>query len=178
MDIGNTARGIIVKRHFIFPAHCATCEKNDYTLFGMVRLNIGNFVKREIKLKGYLLEEVYFNGDEDIAIYKLPEELNIPDFPCGIEEKIYLGEKVFIIGNPRLAGLNIRQGNVSSIISLKVEKSIHISNTFSVDTTIYPGDSGSPVISSNYKLMGIAVVSFGPDVTCIKYMKEFTKHIK
>jgi len=178
MDVGGVTKGVIIKRHFIFPAHCAEYKESDYTLFGMVRLNIGKFIKREIRLKGYLLEKVYFNVNEDVAIYKLPEELNIPDFPCAVREKTYLGEKVFIIGNPRLAGLNIRQGNISSLISLKTKKSIHISNTFSIDTTIYPGDSGSPVISSDYKLVGIAVVSFGPDVACMKYIKKFTDHIK
>lgn len=145
--------GIIVKQHYLTLNHIVDAsELQVMSQFGLLSIH-QDVIKKEVSIKkgkiAYSLEEVLIDKEKDIAIYKMPDNSNIPDFPARIGEA-RLGERVYIIGNPMLKGFNIREARISDIDDF--EKG---NKCFGVGKAMVPGDSGTPVISEDLKLIGL-----------------------
>lgn len=159
--------GIIKNNEFWTMAHIVNFDR--VKEFGW------DIVSKGYKLYKRNLEEKVIDKPNDIAIFKLPPEFkraDYPEFPCDLIDKYHLGDDVFIIGAPRLAGFNIRRGHISDLD--KINDVPQTRNCFGVDLSVNPGDSGSPVVGKDFKLLGLASYHCGDDLSYIKKIKEYT----
>lgn len=165
--VHQNGRGIVLDGKYITSAHITNFEKlNDH---------------KKVTLYGSILSELAFIPNNDIAIYKIPENLVIQDFPCEPSNKIHPGDEIYIIGNPHLQGQNIRKARISSlkcpesITELKIGK---INSFFEIDSPVVPGDSGSPVVNEKFHLIGICSVAYPWGFGGVKKIGEYLKEIE
>jgi S1-C subfamily serine protease len=109
------------------------------------------------------LEEVVKGKDDDIAIFKVPDGLDLNSFPydIGNSDDLQVGNFLYVIGNPMNYGINVREGIVSSMIAPEAIAAILplYENAFMISNGINPGDSGTPVIAirdGQYELVGLS----------------------
>ncbi len=109
------------------------------------------------------LEEVVKGKDDDIAIFKVPDGLDLNSFPYGIgnSDDLQVGNFLYVIGNPMNYGINVREGIVSSMIAPEAIAAIlpRYENAFMISNGVNPGDSGTPVIAirdGQYELVGLS----------------------
>lgn len=151
--------GIVIDRKFV------TCQHiPDKIKFKEVRTPLGDVTyTRDIKetfckVKGKELEILVQDTEKDIFIADASPYNSLENFPCKPSSKRELGDKVYIIGNPGLTGTNIRNGIISDLDNLK---GIDLSKyTFGTNISVIPGDSGSPLVNEDYKLIGIGKMYF------------------
>ena len=109
------------------------------------------------------LEEVTKGKDDDIAIFRVPDDLQLNSFPYGIgnSDELQVGNFLYVIGNPMNYGINVREGIVSSMMAPEAIATIlpHYENAFMISNGVNPGDSGTPVIAirdGKYELVGLS----------------------
>lgn len=109
------------------------------------------------------LEEVMRSKEDDIAIFKVPDDLHLNSFPykIGDSDELQVGCFIYVIGNPMNYGINVREGIVSSMKAPETIATIlpHFENAFMISNGVNPGDSGTPVIAirdGQYELVGLS----------------------
>jgi S1-C subfamily serine protease len=109
------------------------------------------------------LEEVTKGKDDDIAIFRVPDDLQLNSFPYGIgnSDELQVGNFLYVIGNPMNYGINVREGIVSSMMAPEAIATIlpRYENAFMISNGVNPGDSGTPVIAirdGKYELVGLS----------------------
>jgi len=171
--------GIVYKDKYLTPAHIVDIKGMPVaTPFGTFMIPFKN-KKKKTTLYRKQLEEIFLDNDNDVAIFQLPKDLTLKTFPCEPSDDINLGDEVYLIGNPRLTGTNIRKGYVSDLNGInhgshKAAKK----GCFGFTPIPGPGDSGSPIVSKNFKLYGICNFQVGGVVGYAKRINEFMKHIQ
>lgn len=150
--------GIVQEGYYFTPAHITDCSNRMIrTPFGIVYVS-EKVLEKKVSLYGKELEEIVFKPEKEIAIYKIPKELNLPNFPAEfIDRDIRYGEDVYLIGNPRLEGTNVRKGIISDLNGFN-----HDSpgiDAFGMNIPVIPGDSGTPIVNEDFKLIGLTSYS-------------------
>ena len=92
--------------------------------------------------------------DVDLAIIKI-EGNNLPTIELNLKGKIQSGETVTIIGNPLGFDQISQRGEVGQFHNLTNSST----QVFDINIPIHPGNSGSPVIDSQAKAVGIIFAS-------------------
>ncbi len=159
-------------------------------------ININN--KNLLKIDLIIGEYSFFINDkpieligrfEDISIFKT-NHTNIV-IPFGDSDKLELGTEIIIIGNSLMNGINIKRGIVS-ILDLsdgykldKEKPNDNYKESFIIDSSTIPGDSGSPVVAlknNQYYLVGVVYASFDKTRSIgmcfdINYIKQVIKRL-
>ena len=168
----NQGYGIIINQQYYTFAHIFEKEEMIKTPFGYIKIPL-DVKEEEHTIYGKKLEKVVCDYEKDIAIFNLSSDLNLPNFPAEPSDELFLGDEVYIVGNPSLEGPNIRKANISRVNALGVNGEKN-AGYFGVDKIIIPGDSGTPVVSKDFKLLGLS--SFVKwDLGYIKKIGEFNK---
>ncbi len=109
------------------------------------------------------LEQVVKGKEDDIAIFKVPDGLQLNSFPyeIGNSDELQVGDFIYVVGNPMNYGINVREGIVSSMIAPEAIAAIlpRFENAFMISNGVNPGDSGTPVIAirdGKYELVGLS----------------------
>jgi len=176
-DIVQDGYGIVLNNKLIQPTHLF----ND----GIKRIKInpfatvtesGEIISREASIYGKKTNKISLDWDLDMAIIDIPKGLDLPDFPCE-PRRAKLGEEIYFIGNPNAEGWNIRPGYVSDPDEAKDAR--FTEGCFGIDMPIIPGDSGCPVVSKDYKLLGIArSFNYQGFLGYVTYIDEYIKKIE
>ena len=136
-----------------------------------------NIAEKKISEKTYLMhdgqeteiEELFNNKSDDMALYRLPDDINIPSFPYafGVSDKLKTGNTVYLLGHPRnLADMVVRKGIVSNVKGWsypdfferyenynKIKKMFETwakskpQNSFQISAGLNGGDSGCPIVA-------------------------------
>lgn len=172
----NNCAGISKKGYLFLPAHCLEVPEN----FKCLNLEMKLFVDG---IYVPLNRQVHIDSGIDVAIYKLPDDMkNKRDFPCPIGKKIHLGDELFIVSTLLNSGIVVRRSFVASTslstITSNVNNSRCTEQTFWVDSGGFPGESGTPVVSSDYELVGLVACSLNPVFMGVKYISEYARHIE
>ncbi len=98
-----------------------------------------------------LLKEVFRDPELDIALFQIPaSNLKLVSLPCpvGNSDELYVGNFLYVVGNPFNSGINLREGIVSSLIGLEGVKELpgNRGDLFVISNGVLPGDSGGPVL--------------------------------
>ena len=99
--------------------------------------------------RGVIIEIIKNDPEVDLAIARTTFRDTIP-LPLGDSDKIKVGEDIIILGNSPGTGKAISLGIIKGVIEAKGVKLIEIT------ASIRPGRSGSPVLSSTGRVIGIA----------------------
>lgn len=117
--------------------------------------------------KEYLLQRLYAEEREDIALFAAPASLRLRTFPypIGNSDELRVGNYVYLVGNPLNVGINVREGIVSSLKVPEVVSAADVvtANAFMVSNGLNPGDSGAPVLGIRdgvYELVGLSQGTF------------------
>ena len=109
------------------------------------------------------LEQVVKGKEDDIAIFKVPDCLDLNSFPykIGNSDELNVGNFIYVIGNPMNYGINVREGIVSSMMAPEAIAAIlpRYENAFMISNGVNPGDSGTPVVAirdGQYELVGLS----------------------
>ncbi len=167
-NILGIACGIIVAGNYITAAHIIPDIKID---------------KRVTMLYDKILKEKVLDRDNDIAIFGLPLDLELEDFPAMPSSKYSLGDEVYIIGNPKLTGVNTRVAYISDLNGFdkyfSSDRDAELTkNCFGIDIGIIPGDSGSPVVNSKFELLGLTDLNPFKDYPILGYIKRIDQYLK
>ncbi len=144
------------------------------TPFGVVML-FPEILKKEVRVNDYLLESIVGDKDNDTIRYKVPKYACLPDFPNELNHNPKLGEEVYIIGNPNNSGVNIRKAHVSDLDG--TEQFPMTKNSFGIDNSVIPGDSGTPCVDSKGQLLGLNSYKFF-ELGYVKRINEYLKQPK
>jgi len=119
--------------------------------------------------------------EEMIKRGKLPKELNLPNFPAKPSSRLNLGDKIYIIGNPGLTGINVREDYISDINGTAGENMKELAeNTtdcFGIGKIVISGDSGTPVVNSKFELLGLCKYQFAGGLGYVQKIDCYLKHI-
>lgn len=188
--------GIILDDKYITVAHLFDLDNykaNGFLWTDKTPFPLSKTIKFKVigaELYGKKLEKLVLNYNNELAIFKLHKDLqnkmNINKFPCKLNTKISLGDKVYMIGNPHLSGDNIRAGiisdldgtnfNESEIERIGGKKYGRKDSFFGVDMSLAEGDSGSPIVNEDYELLGF--VSFLMKPGTFGYVKRIEEFLK
>lgn len=131
--------GIKKGKHFFTVAH------------GVCRITPFSAVQFPVYLYGEKLEEVVVDLEYDVALYRIPKSLDLPDFPLKfLDEKRELGDLVGLSGNPILQGPNYRFGRITDLDGLSymnIDFPIKFKGSVGTDINYVKGDSGAPMIN-------------------------------
>lgn len=167
--------GIIVGKQYITMAHIThNVKRYAQTPFGILEGEDGTVESKVVKVNGVSLEELVCDTEEDVAVYDA-RDLGLPDFPALPGPMPKLGTEVYIIGNPRLSGTNIRNGIVSDSDGLEGEGSQHTNGCFGISVSLIGGDSGSPVVTKDCELVGLARAGM---TGCGGYVNPIAKYLR
>ena len=112
---------------------------------------IGKFANNNTK---YELEIVNYDTSKDIALLCFKE--NIQDKPLLFQtERPEYGDAVTVIGNAMGYGLSVKRG-VVSVPELNMVYKGETKNVIMISLTINHGDSGSPIINNEGKVIGMS----------------------
>lgn len=185
-DVFNRGKGVVVNDRLITCAHITNIGTQQIQApFGGMFTIHSPVQEKYVSINGTLLEEIVFDAENDIAVYTnrnpLPRRsmksderfyMDEPNFPCEPSEKRELGDEVYMIGNPTLQGLNVRKGKISDLDGLPV---VPLSKKcFGIDLHAIPGDSGTPVVSKDFKLLGLTSLNANGLAYVLK-IEEFFK---
>ncbi|NPE26724.1 trypsin-like peptidase domain-containing protein [Methanococcoides sp. SA1] len=150
--------GVFVNGHYITTAHIPNIlfKQPSRTPFGTIYSKRIGLEKPSMSVHGedfeWLVNDVY----SDVFIAKQKGENSFPNFPAKpAKREVQYGDKVYLIGNPRLLGTNIRKGYVSDIDGLPRTQT-GIDQMFGFDFAVEQGDSGCPVVNEDFELVGLA----------------------
>ena len=109
------------------------------------------------------LKVLYRNKKLDLALMELPEGITATSFPgkLGDSDDLYVGNFIYLVGNPALGGLNVRQGIVSALQAPAGVSEVNsvAEHTFMISNGLVSGDSGTPVVAirdGKYEIVGLA----------------------
>lgn len=118
--------------------------------------------------KSYPLKLILKDKKHDVALLKVPKNLDLPSFPfpIGDSDELQVGNFVYVIGNPLNSGVNVREGIVSALspppdISATAPADV---DAFMLSNGLVPGDSGTPVVAirdGKLELVGISHATIG-----------------
>lgn len=166
--------GIILNNKVLTLAHIT---KFKHCNTDLDKLGVKLYSHYDSKLKsGIQLEREIIDYEKDLAIFKIPKNIKVEDFPCIPSEKISLGEEVYILGNPGLKGFNIRRAYISDLDGVDGDEKTY--NCFGIDKTIIPGDSGTPVINSKFELVGLVQEVHWQEYGGLGYVKKIGEFLK
>lgn len=177
--------GICLGNYFITVNHIPSSAEKSYTMtpFGVIETGI-EIVDKKATLEGLTMDEVIRLPKRDVAIYELNKdkmkEHGLEPFPCEPNTKRNLGDRIYLIGNPKLNGFNIRETTISDLDGLdkiSVEEINLKDSTFGFSSTAIPGDSGTPIVNEDYKLIGLTNIHFNGLGYGVK-IEEFLNNIK
>lgn len=119
---------------------------NHHVIKGATRI-----VARSATGSVYPVKAILADDDEhDLAILQL-DAANMPMLALGDENSVHPGAAVVVIGNPTGLEGSITEGIISAMRDLK-----SYGNVFQISAAISPGSSGSPVLNSDGKVLGVA----------------------
>ncbi len=154
---------------------------------GGIILSSGHFITVDHNVSNYeggnvkkIFEKTYINGSEletivrdqerDIAVFELPKTLSHPSFPMdmlGDSDKIYIGQEVYLIGNPYMIGALTKKGIISRLTNAKIDceddgsqrklvYKAYCDEDFGLSIPPIGGDSGYGVFDTKeFKLLGL-----------------------
>lgn len=176
--------GYIIDRHLYTCAHLLNLGVSHIpSPFGMMKITIPT-TDPKASLYGVGLEEKVLDLENDRAIFKLPDFMNIPDFPCQPRERYELGEEVFVIGNPMLAGNIVRRTRICDLDGFDSEQPnlkelvINSKDCFGIDLGTIGGSSGSPVVGLDYKVLGTVTLNAGGTLGYAKKIKNYREDLE
>ncbi|HLD55775.1 MAG TPA: serine protease [Candidatus Nanoarchaeia archaeon] len=175
--------GVIVDQHYITMQHIvnAGSKLQRQTPWGLMEEPL-TVKSQKTYIQGKELEEIFIGSNkDDVAVYKLPKDLNLPDFPAKPSSTINLGDKIYIIGNPGLSGSNVREDYISDIDGTAGENMKELAeNTtdcFGIGKIVIPGDSGTPIVNSKFELLGLCKYQFAGGLGYVQKIDCYLKHI-
>ncbi|MEK6760603.1 MAG: serine protease [Nanoarchaeota archaeon] len=170
--------GNVVGNYIITVNHVVSVNSSIFqeTPFGVAQIYVENLFS-ETRLNGSKLESIIYDKENDIAIFKLPEELNGKYNPValGDSDKLKILDKICSIGNPRLNSEIIRCGIVSNDIA-KREFEGRKMYGFESSILVFPGDSGTPVVDEKGEIIGLAnywLYGVASNIVPINKFKEY-----
>lgn len=98
----------------------------------------------------YTAEVIGRNGDRDVAVLKISEELE--GFELADSDDVVTGQKVIAIGNPLGLSFTVTEGIVSATHR---EGPNGLAGYIQTDVTLNPGNSGGPLIDKDGKIVGM-----------------------
>lgn len=107
----------------------------------------GNFISTTLLIsrESFVVESVFFHPDKDLAVLRVPK-LNGKEISLQLSQKpVKMQNRVYVLGNPRGVEGFFSKGNVRRIND----------NNFFFDALLAPGSSGSPVLDSQGKVVGV-----------------------
>ena len=141
------------------------------------------------------LEKILFLEKYDLALFLMPpdshKEISYPVFKIGSSKELKLGNVIYLLGSPRLIGVNIRPGIISaldkhfdmeavSVLQGEFEKWAH-GMTIGLSIPAKGGDSGSPVVAlrdGKPELVGLLNMSIISNFSTILSIDEVIEKIK
>ena len=177
--------GVILNDYYLTCAHISDfSETYVRSMFGTMKVS-QNVIETHSEINGHKLESLVSDIENDIAIFSivpgLPGESKLKNFDAEPSTNRQLGDEIYVIGNPALTGMNVRKGTISDLNTYKPYKSEEESickNCFGIDKGLIGGDSGTPVVNKDGKLIGINAVSFAKALGYVKKIEEYLKYIK
>ncbi|MBU2562125.1 MAG: serine protease [Nanoarchaeota archaeon] len=174
--------GIRVGPYFLTCEHIVGLDKEVMSDFE------GRFMSIDVPLRtkkvtvyGTELTEGLTDKKTDMAIYDLPKNLlkQIPKFPCRINTNLNLGKKVFHIGSPGGEGIIVRPAIIidEDGFSPKLNPFFPTMESFGTNLSLIRGDSGTPVVDEEGKLVGISSMNIQELGYVIK-MGEYLKYME
>ncbi len=163
--------GVCLDDHYLSVAHIPRSLEvfRIPSPFGIVEMEMDVVNSRTI-LNGQKLEVLVSNKESDVFI---AAGRNLKNYPYGTREEIQMGEDVYILGNPQLLGTNIRKGKVCDLDDYGEESR----GCFGIDCPIIPGDSGSPVIGEDKKILGLTHATNGMGIGYVTKINNFMKYL-
>lgn len=155
--------GIVVNGKYITMAHIVDPVELDS-------------LKKETFIRGTKLEKIVVNQEKDVAVFNVPKSLNLKNHPCKIKTNIKLGENVYLIGNPFLDGINVRSGRIIDLDELNKELT-YTKGCFGVDIVTMGGDSGTPLINTDFELLGLVQATIG-GLGYINKIEHYLEYLK
>ncbi len=114
--------------------------------------------------KKYNARLVGSDPDTDIAVIKIDApERELIVIPMGDSDKLRVGQRVMVMGNPFRLGQTLTTGVISSIgRTIRSPTGALVEDVIQTDAAINPGNSGGPLIDTSGKMVGIATAIFSP----------------
>ena len=174
-------RGVVIDRKIYTVAHLLRVDFITRVIaqngagFKIKGTFMPTILSQEVFLKEKKLEAVVIDFDRDVAVFNLPENLILPDFPAKPNPNLKLGQEVYLIGNPGDIGVNIRHGRISDLDGYKGGR-LNRDSIFGLDISIFAGDSGSPIVNSNFELVGLCSYRFS--IGKLDYSSQLSYGIK
>ncbi len=129
---------------------------NDHVISGATRVTATLNDDREVEC-----EVIGTDPDNDLAVLKAKEPLNVDPAPLGTSSDLMIGETVIAIGNPYGLSHTVTTGVVSAVHrSFKAEDQIY-RDFVQIDAAINPGNSGGPLLNILGEVIGINTAIYG-----------------
>jgi len=161
--------GVVIKGKYILTVEHVVGQDGYYIRgpFGKMKLPGWTLEKRVVTLLAHgervPLKVLYRNREIDLALMELPKGVTATSFPgkIGDSDDLKVGNFVYLVGNPSVAGINVRQGIVSALQAPSNVSDMNMiaENTFMISTGLVAGDSGTPVVAirdGKYEIVGLA----------------------
>ncbi|MBI3307553.1 MAG: trypsin-like peptidase domain-containing protein [Candidatus Omnitrophica bacterium] len=105
----------------------------------------------------YEAQLVYISQNHDIALLKISSPHPLPVFEMSNSELIQIDSKVYSIGNSPLLKNTISEGRISGVGVKKERAGVRDPSVqlIQIDFDLFQGDSGSPLLDAEGKLLGI-----------------------
>lgn len=100
--------------------------------------------------RSFIVEIVGINELTDLALLKI--EGNFNSLELADSDEVQIGEKVIAIGNPLGLSFTVTEGIVSGVKRFGPN---NLDNYIQTDVALNPGNSGSPLIDKNGKVIGM-----------------------
>ena len=167
IDVISSGHGIAKDGLFYTCYHCANViEYSRRTMFGTIHLPF-EVVEHEVTINDIAVEGVAESIEKDVAIFRLPKHYNLPEIPYRFGNP-ELGQDIYVTGNPAARGMNIRKGMVGDMDGFDSEE-----HMFGYNVPLIGGDSGTPIISDKFEVVGLSQRVYMGVLGYGVYMKEF-----
>jgi hypothetical protein len=162
---------LILDRYILTVNHAVSQDSLQVEMLTPVGMQSMEVPAEKLSEKTYLklgdrrigLEEIVKGKEDDIAIFRVPDDVQLTSFPykIGNSDELQVGNFIYVIGNPMNYGINVREGIVSAMMAPEAIAAVlpRFENAFMISNGVNPGDSGTPVIAirdGNYELVGLS----------------------
>ncbi len=95
--------------------------------------------------------------DADLAVIKVdPKKVSLKPVTFADSDEVFVGQRVYAIGNPFGQDFTLTQGIVSALDrSLQNENNFSIPELIQTDAAINPGNSGGPLLDADGRVIGV-----------------------